>query len=134
MQEEQTELFDTHQLDPAILAHLDDIAPDEQERWPELLKEFHDVLKAQLIRQGADATLAPGLLLALCEHLGGCQVYIPRGDALKRSVRDMQIWNEFNGHNVDELARRHQMSFVSIYKALARMRALERKRRQPELF
>lgn len=134
MSETQHDFFDRDDVDPAILAHLDDVAPTEQERWPELLKDFHDVLKHELGRCDADIMLAPRLLLAICEHLGGCQVYIPRGDSLKRTVRDMQIWNEFNGHNVDDLARRHQMSFVSIYKALARMRALERKRRQPDLF
>lgn len=133
MDSTQNELFSPRHADPAILAHLDEVDLTEQERWPELLKEFHDVLKRQLVHEGADVALAPRLLLAICEHLGGCQVYIPRSDSLKRTVRDLQIWNEFNGHNVDELVQRHQMSFVSIYKVLARMRALERKRRQPDL-
>jgi Mor family transcriptional regulator len=74
------------------------------------------------------------LSLAIGNHLGGMQFYLPRGDALVRYIRDMEIWDSFNGRNTKELAHKHHLTEKSIYEILARMRKIEQKRRQPDLF
>ncbi len=48
--------------------------------------------------------------MAICKHLGGGQVYIPRGQVLD-SFRILRIWNDFNGRNVSELTTRYGVTF-----------------------
>ncbi|MBB7152126.1 transcriptional regulator, partial [Escherichia coli] len=69
-----------------------------------------------------------------CKHLGGGQVYIPRGQVLDSLIRDLRIWNDFNGRNVHELAIRHGVTFNTVYKAIRRMRRIKYRQYSPPLF
>ncbi|MFP3345359.1 Mor transcription activator family protein, partial [Halomonas sp. SIMBA_159] len=62
------------------------------------------------------------------------QVYLPRGDRLRLQIRDMKIWNEFNGRNVKTLARKYDVTEKTIYEVCAKIRKLEIANRQPDLF
>ncbi|MBB7152137.1 transcriptional regulator, partial [Escherichia coli] len=68
-----------------------------------------------------------------CKHLGGGQVYIPRGQVLDSLIRDLRIWNDFNGRNVSELTTRYGVTFNTVYKAIRRMRRLKYRQYQPSL-
>jgi Mor family transcriptional regulator len=49
-------------------------------------------------------------------HWGGQNIYFPMGLSYKLSQRDQAIYNEFNGINHSELARKHHVSLQWIYK------------------
>ncbi|EJC2835506.1 TPA: transcriptional regulator, partial [Escherichia coli] len=63
----------------------------------------------------------------------GGQVYIPRGQVLDSLIRDLRIWNDFNGRNVSELTTRYGVTFNTVYKAIRRMRRLKYRQYQPSL-
>ncbi|WP_341536404.1 Mor transcription activator family protein [Aeromonas veronii] len=65
---------------------------------------------------------------------GGRAYYIPTGDHLKAALRDRAIWDEFNGRNIDQLARKHGLSVPQTYAVVAEQRQLTRLRYQPDLF
>ncbi|MFQ2325095.1 Mor transcription activator family protein [Aeromonas dhakensis] len=66
--------------------------------------------------------------------MGGRAYYIPTGDHLKAALRDHAIWDEFNGRNIDQLARKHGLSVPQTYAVVAEQRQLMRKRIQAESF
>lgn len=131
MSEEQHDLF-SDEIDSVLLEHA--TAPEEQHRWPELLRDIHSLIGDELKKRGADNNLALPITYAIAKNLGGMQVYIPKGDALDTMIRDMHIWNEFNGTNVAQLALKYKVTFKTVYSVIARMRDAERKRRQPDMF
>lgn len=65
---------------------------------------------------------------------GGEVIYIPRNVALLLSERDHQIWQEFNGYNHRELARKYNVSMAWVYQIVKRMRKAEIDRRQFDMF
>ncbi|HFF9072690.1 TPA: Mor transcription activator family protein, partial [Escherichia coli] len=48
-------------------------------------------------------------------------------------IRDLRIWNDFNGRNVHELAIRHGVTFNTVYKAIRRMRRIKYRQYSPPL-
>ncbi len=106
--------------------------------WPELLQELLGIIKQTLLTQGLDEkqseSFALKLTLSIAEHMGGIQVYFPRGDKLHKQVRDIEIYNNFTGRNIKQLARQYHLTDKTIYEIITRMRTIESKQRQPELF
>ncbi|MEI6897870.1 MAG: Mor transcription activator family protein [Psychromonas sp.] len=106
--------------------------------WPELLQELLGVIEQTLTTQGFNEaqskSLSLKLTLSISEHMGGIQVYFPRGDKLHKEIRDIEIWRNFKGHNIKQLARQYHLTDKTIYEITSRMRTLESKQRQPELF
>lgn len=134
MSEPQNDLFDQVELDPSILEHVNGCM-DDTHAWPSLLLELHDVLAHELKQKGIESPTIPlELVLAIGQHMGGFQVYIPRGDALRQQIRDMQIYNEFNGRNIKFLAKKHHVTYKTIYEIIARIRKIEIKKRQLDMF
>lgn len=131
MSEQQNDLFGDD-IDPSVLEYA--VAPEEQHRWPELLRDINSLLRNELAKRGVDNNLSLPLTYAIAKNLGGMQVYIPKGDVLEAMIRDMQIWSEFNGSNVAQLALKYKVTFKTVYSVIARMRDAERKRRQPDMF
>ena len=72
--------------------------------------------------------------LEIANYLGGRPVYLPRGDALKRALRDRRIWRDSGKVSPDDLATREGLCMQQVYKIIGEMRALEKRRRQPGLF
>lgn len=70
----------------------------------------------------------------MAAHWGGQNIYFPMGLSLKLSRRDRQIWEEFNGHNHSELARKHGVSLQWIYKIIKAVRQEEINKRQADMF
>ncbi|EFI6096666.1 transcriptional regulator, partial [Escherichia coli] len=56
-----------------------------------------------------------------------------RGQVLDSLIRDLRIWNDFNGRNVSELTTRYGVTFNTVYKAIRRMRRLKYRQYQPSL-
>lgn len=66
--------------------------------------------------------------------MGGRAYYIPTGEHLKAVLLDRAIWDEFNGRNIDQLARKHGLSVPQTYAVVAEQRQLTRRKMQRELF
>lgn len=107
-------------------------------KWPTMLAEFIDVLRDTFVRRGMSAEdadqLARAGVLALSEYLGGRYFYLSRGDRVRAALRDDEVWREFNGRNIAELAARHGLTERQVYRAIAEQRAMRVKRRQGQLF
>lgn len=108
-------------------------------RFPLLLEEVATVVSAQLERRGL-----PGLSKgdidrigqACAEHirsiLGGRWHFVPKGHRYDLSLRDREIYSQFNGANLRELAEAHDLTLVRLYQIIQQMRLEERERRAEE--
>ncbi|MCS5516188.1 hypothetical protein NWF32_17110 [Pseudomonas qingdaonensis] len=79
--------------------------------------------------------LARAVVFAICETMGGSVVYIPRGDTLRKALRDAEIFRAWRENNTrpDELARKFDLASQTVYDIIARQRELHR-RAEPDLF
>jgi Mor family transcriptional regulator len=107
--------------------------------WPHTLAELVEVMSNRLrAAHGYDDEesnqVARDLVMLLGKHLGGRMTYLPKGDQLRRAIRDAQIYHEFNGVNHNELAARFQLSSVSIYSIVQKQKQLLIEKVQPSLF
>ncbi|MCZ5437290.1 hypothetical protein O5476_07065 [Escherichia coli] len=71
--------------------------------------------------------------MAICKHLGGGQVYIPRGQVLDSLIRDLRIWNDFNGRNVSELTTVMVSLSTRFTRLFAGLRRIKYRQYQPSL-
>ena len=111
----------------------------EQKKPAELLTDLQDHIVAKLMNKTSITddeakSVAYDVVDAMCGHWGGQILYFPMGFNFKLSKRDEEIWAEFNGSNYSELAMKHRCSVQWIYTIVARMKRLDRDRRQPGLF
>jgi Mor family transcriptional regulator len=105
---------------------------------PELLTDLAQSIAAflqELIELDQERSVHVGEEIAnrVARHWGGQLIYVPIG-IVKMSERDMAIWNEFDGRNHSDLARKHGVSLQWIYKIVKDMRQAEMARRQHNLF
>lgn len=101
---------------------------EQKIKWPSLLVELHGVIDSALEEEGFEQSerlpLTEKILRALSLNAGGRNLYLPRGKALDRALRDSRIFREFTGDNVDELSRRHSLSGRQIYSIISSQREL----------
>ncbi|WP_178860787.1 Mor transcription activator family protein [Thiomicrorhabdus cannonii] len=114
---------------------LDSLADCPNQKWPERLAEFHDVIEhyfKEVLKQDKDVAHkhADGVTTMIAKHFGGRPFYMPKGKSLDRSLRDQQIFKRFTGHNQDKLAEEYDLSVAQIYAIVARQHQL----RQRKLF
>ncbi|MBL0456853.1 transcriptional regulator [Aeromonas enteropelogenes] len=137
---ENLDLFaDDHESLGQLVDRLDQIPTTElTAKWPKALAELVDVLACELVRGGMEPELAKAqarkLALVQAHYMGGRAYYIPTGEHLKAALRDRAIWDEFNGRNIDQLARKHSLSVPQTYAVVAEQRQLTLRRVQRELF
>jgi len=118
-----------------------DLSPFESvddRHWPHMLVEMVGVITNKSVRDKRlskdDAPVfARWVVLALAEHFGGMQIYLPTGDKLHIALRDQQIWAEFNGRNQKILARKFKLCEVRIYQILKEQQSLHRAKQQYSL-
>lgn len=137
---ESLDLFaDDHESLGQLVDRLDHIPTTElTAKWPKALSELVDVLACELVRGGMEPDMAKAqarkLALVQAHYMGGRAYYIPTGDHLKAALRDRAIWDEFNGRNIDQLARKHGLSVPQTYAVVAEQRQLSRSRSQLDMF
>lgn len=129
---------DSDSLDPEkVLAHLS--APTVLRRWEGSLKEMVEIAEASLRNKLGNAEEVPALarhvVFGICDTMGGSVIYLPRGELLKKAMRDAEIFREWHEHNAQpaDLARKYRLASQTIYDIIARQRALHR-RSEPDLF
>ncbi|MCY1406802.1 Mor transcription activator family protein [compost metagenome] len=133
-------LFDEQpeRLDPAqVLAHMD--RPSVINRWEGTLVELVDItelaLRERLGERGDHLELARHVAYAICNTMGGGVFYLPRGDILKRAMRNSALYEDWRDgkSEIPELAKRYGLTWQSAYRIINRQRALQR-RSEPDLF
>lgn len=103
-----------------------------------LYEEIQGVVVASLTDEGVADDIAEivavGVVNALAEHWGGCLISFPKDFAYEISIRDEQIFQEFNGSNHRELAQKHGVTERTIYSIVKRCQREFIDRQQPPLF
>jgi len=140
MMRNQTKLeeanLDLFGFENVSIEDLDQLLPTEENsvRWPEMMLTIFESLRDECAKMNLDERTALVFLSRLCKDTGGLQYYFPKGDQLEHQLKSMYIWREFNGKNVPELALKYDISTQNVYAAIRKMRSLEYKKRQPQLF
>lgn len=55
-------------------------------------------------------------LIALANHFGGTQIYIPQAEKLVKNVKYRAIIEEFDGNNIRQLAKKYDVSESTVYR------------------
>lgn len=133
--DEQTIDMFGEQLNSSMLSDTINIIENEKSaRWPETMRELYDLFSCTVEKHGGSPELALVMLSELCRVYGGLQFYLPRGKMLQNTIRDLRVWQEFNGNNSFELAQKFDVTQREIWRITARMRSFETRRRQPDMF
>ncbi|WP_299494930.1 Mor transcription activator family protein [uncultured Shewanella sp.] len=122
------------------LAVLQSLTEDERKdfihRWPSTLQSLCELMRVTL--EGYKVTnalmLSEALATSLSTYLGGRDVYIPNGERLKDALRDIQIWREFRGNNLELLSRSYGLTERRVSQIIAEQRAAFVARKQRKLF
>ncbi|MFL1515264.1 Mor transcription activator family protein [Pseudomonas prosekii] len=112
---------------------------DFRSKGPDLLVDLTEHVAASLIElvlmnEDAARHVAQEVADRMAAHWGGQNVYFPMGLAGKLSRRDRLIFDEFNGTNQSDLARKWGVSLQWIYKIVKAVRKDEIARRQRDMF
>jgi len=102
--------------------------------WPETLRDLYTLLEQIVEKHRGSDELSVILLSEICAAFGGAQFYLPKGKSIEVILRSMLVWKAFKGNNSFELSRRFKVSVREIQYILARMRKLEARARQRDLF
>jgi len=140
MREEQTDLIhsSTFELEQ-VLETLQTLKPDEHsdfiKRWPSSLQSLCELMRVTLEGQKVRNALAISEALAttLSIYLGDRVLYIPNGEHLKDVLRDIRIWREFEGDNLEQLSREYGLTERRVNQIIAEQRAAFVARKQRRL-
>lgn len=110
------------------------------EKAPEILADLAKHTEVKIKEKIADIEpkLAQQISIEVANHIaqcwGGEVIYIPRNLVLLLNERDRKIFNEFNGTNHRELARKYNVSMQWIYQIVKKITKEEIARRQFDMF
>lgn len=106
--------------------------------YPELLADLARIVSEVLRKNGRSNDDSDRIALEAAEAVrrdwGGGLMYIPKGVQFTLAQRDLEIWNDFRGDNVRELAHKYHLSDKQIYSVIAKVRAVHVRRTQPDMF
>lgn len=108
-------------------------------RWEGTVRDMFDAVCLAMRKQGVDAgsvdRLAPPIVLQLCDTIGGQVGYVPRGEAVRRAMRDARLFDDWRvrGKKPPQLAVDYKLAVQTVYEIIARQRALHRQQ-EPDLF
>ncbi|MNF93754.1 Mor transcription activator family protein [compost metagenome] len=118
-----------------VLANMPDLS---SAKWEGTLAEMVGIVEHNL-RDGSisddPAEQARQIVYGISSTMGGRMFYLPRGDQLKRSMRDSALYKEWvNGTGtIPDLARKYRLVQPTVYEIIKRQRELHR-RSGPDLF
>lgn len=140
-QDNQLDLLATNaaELEQALAA-LSELKDDERSdfihRWPSTLQSLSALMQVTLKKHGISNAdrISEDLATGLSLYFGGRDMYIPNGESLKKALRDIKIWNEFKGNNLEQLSRDYGLTERRISEIVAEQRAAFVARKQRRLF
>ena len=139
--EDQLELIQASHLElEEALETLKNLKPDEREdftkRWPSTLQSLCELMRVTLEGQAVSNSvhISEALATTLSTYLGGRDIYIPNGERLKDALRDIRIWREFKGNNLEQLSRNYDLTERRVSQIIAEQRAAFVARKQRRLF
>lgn len=108
-------------------------------KGPELLLDLADHVAVALVElacmeQERAIQLGREIANRMAIHWGGQNVYFPMGLSIRLSERDRRIFDDFDGANHSELARKYGVSIQWVYKIVKAVRQEEMARRQGDMF
>lgn len=136
--EQQAELFGSsvEELQHCLTQLSPDDAAAVRKRWPSNLQSLALLIEAELTKAKINEPRMVGeaITLAIGHYFGGRDVYIPTDQRLKAALRDIQIWQEFNGYNMESLAIKFGLTQRRVAEIIHQQRSAEIQRRQRSLF
>ncbi|MFV0447773.1 MAG: Mor transcription activator family protein [Vibrio sp.] len=75
-----------------------------------IVGEMYWTLKDIAERQHLDNVAFVRLFIALCDLMGGVQVYFPKRNKVEEIIQKHLIYSEFTGNNIFDLARKYRQS------------------------
>lgn len=108
------------------------------ENYLEQLEQIGQILYRELLELNmpeADANAkAFKMVEALRAAVGGGAIYFPLGMQYELSIRDQEIWAQFRGNNIPQLASKYKLSQMQVRNILVAAKARETAKRQIKLF
>lgn len=109
-----------------------------EKKAPEILTDLAKHVEKELVESGMENDnarfIAMGAAVRVAKAWGGNLVYIPLNVRFHLAERDVQIYNEFNGTNHRELAKKYGISIVWLYQIIRQVRRERSSQLQPQLF
>ncbi|MGS0725002.1 Mor transcription activator family protein [Shewanella sp. 0m-11] len=78
--------------------------------------------------------ISEALATTISTYLGGRDIYIPNGECLNDALRDIPIWREFKGNNLEQLSRDYGLTERRVSQIIAEQRAAFVARKQRRFF
>lgn len=138
--EEQPDLLGDGSFSDDLLGHLDDIPEEVRLKWPKDLAALVDIYSASLNRMGYDdeqaRSISHALLAEQATYCGGRYFYLPKLDALKKAIRDVELYKDWSDRGIlpETLADKYDISATHVYRIIKEQRAYYQRRIQPGLF
>ncbi len=140
MSDDQPDLLGESSFTPELLEHLDDIPEEVSKKWPKDLVALLAIYGAALKRQGLDEDLSRkishALLAEQANYCGGRYFYLPRLDALKRAIRDVELYKDHVHKQMlpDELSTKYNLTVPHVYRVIKEQQAYYIKSIQHDMF
>jgi Mor family transcriptional regulator len=115
-----------------------DLSDVPDSKWAPTLANMVQVLEAHHRRQGRSDPeafeLACQAVLVLAEYFGARVWYLPRGDRLRKALRDARIhWQWQRNMPIEDIAIEHRISVIHAYRIIEQQRRLHLVKIQPAL-
>lgn len=123
-----------------LLEHLPQISDEARLKWPRDLAALLSIYQAAVQRLGYSLkeaeTLAHALITQLAMYCGGRYIYLPKGDALEKTIRDLRLFADWrdNQHTPEMLVQKYKISLQHVYRIINQQRHYHLQKHQPALF
>jgi Mor family transcriptional regulator len=82
----------------------------------EMIEVIEHSVNKEIDRDASPKHLAQAAVVAVCSVMGGMSIYLPRGDALKRELRDEALHQDhIKGLTIIELVRKYRVGQQHVY-------------------
>ncbi|WP_051484707.1 Mor transcription activator family protein [Shewanella waksmanii] len=96
-------------------------------KWPKNLVDLVCVVDKSLANEKLDEPLlAEKIIAEISFYLGGRDIYIPKGKPLSDFLRNIRIYQAFNGRNSDDLAVQYGLTCRQINNIIKQVREINR--------
>jgi Mor family transcriptional regulator len=96
------------------------------DKWHITLMEMIDFVSHAFVSKGKPKAVADAeaevAVVAIYKEFRGSTVYIPLLTATEKALLHMRIFDEYDGKNVNEIAKRHGMSVQNVYRIIKKQR------------